>query len=52
MMQVRCQICGTVTEIAAWTKEFENQKYGSQHPYICRACQQKIQLEAKDNQKS
>ncbi len=51
-MQVRCQICGTVSNVAAWTAEYERLKYGSEHPYICRPCQQKIQVDAKEGQKS
>ena len=50
-MQVRCQICGKVTEVAVWTKEYQRLKDSPDHPYICRACQQKIQSEAKKDQK-
>lgn len=50
-MQVRCQICGTVSEVEVWTKEYQLLKYSPDHPYICHTCQQKIQVEAKQGQK-
>ncbi len=51
-MQVRCQICGAITDVQEWKKEFEELKHGAEHPYICRPCQQKIQNEAKEHQHS
>ncbi|MCL6564103.1 MAG: YlaI family protein [Firmicutes bacterium] len=50
-MQLKCQLCGAVDEVTVWSHEYESQKRAPNTPYICPRCRDRIQVEAREQQK-
>lgn len=49
-MELTCHVCGQTVNIATWSEEYERLKSSKDPAYICDACQQKIRLDAQNDQ--
>jgi hypothetical protein len=45
-LEVRCHVCGTPAPVAKWQEDYERVREQGDEPYICEACQAKIQRDA------
>ncbi len=50
-MEVRCSICGKKEELTKIHKDFQKLRKNPHAPYICNYCSNKVQYQAKEEQK-
>lgn len=49
-MEMKCHICGRSVDIPTWSEEYERLKSHDDPAYICNACQDKIRIDAQNEQ--
>lgn len=50
-MELKCHICGRTVEVETWTEEYQRLKESIDPAFICDACQEKIRIEARQDQR-